>query len=153
MPDWYEEKIEIPLRGIVKYLRNHGINTECSCGHAMEIQCQCWVDGTLKEVHDAVYHYLAQHNDFSDKINFEIEIKHKVDDGHIAYTTLNIYFKDYPKQLEYLKMKKERHERMRDYHIRQLEFVEQDIKREEETALERCPSEVIASDLPIPEGM
>jgi len=39
MKDWYEEKIEEPLRDLVKILRNNGVNTTCSCGHEMYIQC------------------------------------------------------------------------------------------------------------------
>ena len=38
--DWYINTIEEPLRDIVKALRNNGVNTECSCGHEMTIQCQ-----------------------------------------------------------------------------------------------------------------
>lgn len=37
---WYLNNIEEPVRDIVKALRNNGINTECSCGHEMTIQCQ-----------------------------------------------------------------------------------------------------------------
>jgi len=32
MIDWYEN-IEAPIRDIVKFLRNNGVNTECSCGY------------------------------------------------------------------------------------------------------------------------
>lgn len=38
--DWYLNTIEEPVRDIVRALRNNGINTECSCGHDMTIQCQ-----------------------------------------------------------------------------------------------------------------
>jgi len=31
--DWYELKIEEPIRNLVKILRNNGFNTICSCGH------------------------------------------------------------------------------------------------------------------------
>lgn len=37
---WYKNNIEFPVREIVKNLRNQGINTECSCGHRLYIQCQ-----------------------------------------------------------------------------------------------------------------
>lgn len=36
--EWYNF-IEEPVREIVRALRNAGINTECSCGHDMTIQC------------------------------------------------------------------------------------------------------------------
>lgn len=38
--NWYEEKIEEPIRELVKSLRDNGINTEQSCGHRMFVQCQ-----------------------------------------------------------------------------------------------------------------
>ena len=38
--DWYINNIEEPVRDIVRALRNNGVNTECSCGHDMTIQCQ-----------------------------------------------------------------------------------------------------------------
>lgn len=37
---WYKFNIEEPIREIVKRLRNNGINTFCSCGHNMWIECQ-----------------------------------------------------------------------------------------------------------------
>lgn len=37
--EWYK-CIEEPVRELVKKLRNNGINTFCSCGHAMWIQCE-----------------------------------------------------------------------------------------------------------------
>lgn len=40
--DWYNEHIEEPIREIVKNLRNNGINTFCSCGHGLWIQCECY---------------------------------------------------------------------------------------------------------------
>ena len=36
---WYQN-IEPKIRELVFRLRNAGINTECSCGHGMWIQCQ-----------------------------------------------------------------------------------------------------------------
>ena len=38
--DWYNSHIEEPIRELVYRLRNDGINTECSCGHRMYVQCQ-----------------------------------------------------------------------------------------------------------------
>lgn len=39
--DWYHN-LEEPVRKIVKELRNNGINTICSCGHGMWIQCETY---------------------------------------------------------------------------------------------------------------
>jgi len=33
--DWYERKIEEPIRSVVKLLRDNGFNTVFSCGHEM----------------------------------------------------------------------------------------------------------------------
>lgn len=83
---WYEENIEDPLKRFVRYLRNNGINTECSCGHELYVQCQFIPDGRLKEVHDLVYNFLFE-NKFP--IDFEINISHRVDAGH-CYTSMDI---------------------------------------------------------------
>jgi len=40
--DWYNEKIEDPLKELVYKLRNNGINTHDSCGHDMYIQCETY---------------------------------------------------------------------------------------------------------------
>ena len=37
--NWYEENIEEPVREVVKLLRENGINTVCSCGHKMYVEC------------------------------------------------------------------------------------------------------------------
>lgn len=36
--DWYDS-LEAPIRDVVRALRNAGINTICSCGHEMYIEC------------------------------------------------------------------------------------------------------------------
>lgn len=86
--DWYEN-IEPEIRDLVKYLRNNGINTECSCGHDMYIQCQHIIDGSIKELHDLLYVYFAENGskkegrEYSDDINYEIEVHLTVEDGHV----------------------------------------------------------------------
>ena len=35
---WYLDHIEPPLRELVHYLRNQGVNTSCSCGHEMWVE-------------------------------------------------------------------------------------------------------------------
>ena len=51
--DWYQN-LEDPVRKIVKNLRNSGINTICSCGHGMWIQCETYNEhedlGTIYEI-------------------------------------------------------------------------------------------------------
>jgi hypothetical protein len=42
MSSWYDFYIEEPIREIVHQLRDNGINTECSCGHRMYVQCAYW---------------------------------------------------------------------------------------------------------------
>ena len=83
---WYKEKIEEPLAGIVRYIRNNGVNTECSCGHKMYIQCQYLLDGSIKDIHDLVWYYLDSKGL---DINFEISVLHEVIDGKY-YTSLEI---------------------------------------------------------------
>ena len=55
--DWYQEYIEKPVREIIKNLRDNGINTICSCGHGMWIQCE-----TYEEYHDlnTIYNVLIE---------------------------------------------------------------------------------------------
>ncbi len=86
MDNWYDKYIEPEVRDLVKYLRDNGVNTECSCGHEMYIQCQYSVDGFIQDLHCLLFNYL-----YTKKIpiNYEINISHKVIDGH-SYTTLNI---------------------------------------------------------------
>lgn len=88
MTDWYKENIEEPLQDIVKYLRDNGINTECSCGHEMYIQCQYSPDGEFKRLHDLVYNYL---HGKGVAINYTIVLTHEVRDGH-CYTSLDLKF-------------------------------------------------------------
>jgi len=86
MDNWYDKYIEPEVRDIVKYLRDNGINTECSCGHEMYIQCQYLIDGFIKNLHDLLFNYFYE---IGKKPNFEINIIHKVIDSH-SYTSLEI---------------------------------------------------------------
>lgn len=49
VPDWYAENIEEPVRPLVRYLRDNGINTQSSCGHLM------WVNCEFSDVHGMMY--------------------------------------------------------------------------------------------------
>ena len=51
------ENIEEPIRGIVKELRNNGINTTSSCGHEMTIQADILVNGQLQVLHNTLFNY------------------------------------------------------------------------------------------------
>lgn len=84
--DWYEEYIEEPIRDIVRYLRNNGVNTECSCGDDMYVQCQYILDGSLERIHSLVYNYLHEKGV---PINFTIEVHHRVLEGH-SYNAIEI---------------------------------------------------------------
>lgn len=42
--DWYEEKIEEPIRPLVKLLRDNGFNTISSCGHKMYVDMEQYTD-------------------------------------------------------------------------------------------------------------
>ena len=53
---WYDQCIEEPVRKAVKALRNEGINTQCSCGHDMTIQCEFLGDHEL----DTIYNVLTR---------------------------------------------------------------------------------------------
>lgn len=84
--NWYEEFIEEPIRELVKYLRNNGVNTECSCGHKKYIQCQFILDGEIKRIHDLLFNYFYERKE---PINYDLILKVKVIDGH-QYPSLNI---------------------------------------------------------------
>jgi len=80
MIDWYKENIEEPVRDLVKYLRNNGVNTECSCGHEMYIQCQYIEDGTIQKIHHLLCNYFYEKKM---PVNYTIDLHFQVDNGHI----------------------------------------------------------------------
>lgn len=81
MKNWYEENIEEGIRDLVRYLRNNGINTECSCGHEKYIQCQYVTDGAIMVLDALLFNYGLQ--------DYEIELHLYRKDGFLR-TTLNI---------------------------------------------------------------
>lgn len=83
--DWYEEKIEPGVRDIVKFLRDNGINTECSCEHEKYVQCQYISDGFVRDVDYLLFNYGFR--------NYEIELNLFREDGHL-HSSLNIKFKN-----------------------------------------------------------
>ena len=88
MSNWYEENTEEGVRDLVKYLRNNGVNTECSCHHDMYIQCQYICDGSIKELHGLLFQYFHEQKE---PITYNITLNYKVIDGCI-YSSLNIEF-------------------------------------------------------------
>jgi len=86
MGGWYEHCIEEPVRDVVRLLRDHGFNTDCSCGHKMYIQCQFSLDGELERLHNLLYCYFAERKE---PIDYEIIVRHKVVDGY-SYTSLDV---------------------------------------------------------------
>jgi hypothetical protein len=57
--NWYLN-IESEVRDVVSHLRNNGINTECSCGHDMTIQCQFLLDGTVWKIQGLLFNYFYE---------------------------------------------------------------------------------------------
>ena len=79
--DWYEENIEEGIRPLVKFLRDNGVNTECSCAHQKYVQCQYLLDGELWRIKRLLY--VAGLRDFT------MEIKVQVIDGR-QYASMDI---------------------------------------------------------------
>jgi len=84
---WLEEYIEEPVRDLVGFLRENGINTECSCGHNMYIQCQYAVDGELQRLHKLLFNFCHYKKK---SIDYTINVTVRVVDGHM-YQSLTIY--------------------------------------------------------------
>ena len=73
-------RIEEPIRGVVKYLRDNGINTTNSCGHGMTIQCDMVLDGWLQTLHHLLFNYLSEVNG---ELNYEIVVRVEVCNGKL----------------------------------------------------------------------
>ena len=85
-PHVWSECLEEGIRPLVMYLRENGINTECSCAHRMSVQCQYIPDGEVQHLHNLVFNWLHNHGR---PINFEINVHHRVENGH-AYTGVDV---------------------------------------------------------------
>ena len=125
MKDWYEERIEEPVRDIVKLLRDNGFNTECSCGHNMEVQCQYLIDGEFFELHKLIYNYLYEKGE---KVDFEIDVRHVVTDGH-SHSSFDVKLPSLRTSKEWLEEKRDRFIRMREYYDKRLIDVNKEIKK------------------------
>ena len=73
--DTFYAQLEPDIREIVRALRNAGINTECSCGHEMYVQCQT-TDPTLEL--NIIYTVLNE----LDIKDFDIILTARVYEGH-----------------------------------------------------------------------
>lgn len=62
MNEFYSN-IEEPIRGIVRELRDNGINTVCSCGHEMYVDADLSIDTQLKRMHDITYTWLVKNGE------------------------------------------------------------------------------------------
>jgi hypothetical protein len=88
--DWYERCIEEPLREIVRRLRNEGINTTCSCAHASPMYIECHTTPGAEDlltIHKTVWSCLHV---MGKRVNFEVELRHFVNDGHSDNTYIVI---------------------------------------------------------------
>ena len=94
---WYEHCIDEPILDLVKTLRDHGYNTECSCGHEMYVQCDLNLDGELKRLHDLLFCYLAERKE---PINYVIKAVVRVVDG-CQYNYIDVYFPHKGKETEF----------------------------------------------------
>jgi len=90
MSDWYQENIEPEVRDLVKYLRNNGINTTCSCGHEGYVECDYDCDGEIKRLHDLLYYYFAGDYPPFREPNYKIEVRMVVEKGLISQSCIVI---------------------------------------------------------------
>lgn len=87
LPTWYDEYIEEGVRDIVKFLRENGINTYCSCHHSMQIQCDTVLDGAMQHLHNILYAYFSGREE---PISYELVFRHRVENGYIVQTFIEI---------------------------------------------------------------
>lgn len=83
MSDWYSQ-IEEPVRELVRYLRNNGVNTVSSCGHEMLIQADLIPDGELNRIHSLLHGWLPENQaDWWTRVDYTITIHLNVTRGVI----------------------------------------------------------------------
>ena len=83
--NWYDERIEKPVREIVKKLRNNGINTTCSCGHDMTIQCEYYDVEEFRRIYDILFELNIK--------EYQIIVTNRIREGH-RNTFMDIMFPD-----------------------------------------------------------
>ena len=82
--NWYDKNIEKPILHTIKLLRDNGFNTESSCGHEMEVQCQYIPEGELQRLHSLLFN--------NGHRNYEINVTIRVTNG-TQFPTLNLTLK------------------------------------------------------------
>ena len=126
MNTWYSEKIEEPLRDIVRILRNNGINTECSCGHEKYIQCQYLLDGDIYTINSLLFNYF--HKLGMNEPSFTISVKHQVIEGH-QFSSLEIKFPIEQTHLKHLEEKCSHLEEQLAYHEKFVKYFKERIRQ------------------------
>jgi len=89
MTDWYEQNIEAPLHGIVRFLRNNGVNTVISCAHEMYIKCGPSAGVDIDRLADLVAIHMKEEYG-EDYVNFDIEYRCQAHFGKISYPLIEI---------------------------------------------------------------
>ena len=79
--DWYEENIEEGVRDVVRFLRDHGFNTCCSCHHDMTIQIDAIPGVDLQNLHNVLYLFFYENKE---PISYTIEYHHEVQNGYTS---------------------------------------------------------------------
>ena len=125
MNTWYEDKIEEPMRDIVRILRNNGINTECSCGHEQYIQCQYIPEGDVYDIHRLLWNHFDSLG--IDNPSFTISVKHQVIKGH-QYSSLQIDFPIDQPHLKHLEKKRIHLEEQLEHHKKFVKYFEERLK-------------------------
>ena len=82
---WYDKHIEEPIRLLVKLLRNNGINTTCSCGHEMYVECETY--GNYYDEASGVNELLTK-NGYN---HFKVEVIRGIDAVGVKYSCLTIW--------------------------------------------------------------
>jgi len=125
MNTWYKDRIEEPVRDIVRILRNNGINTECSCGHEKYIQCQYIPEVDVQDIHMLLWNYLHSLGD--NDPTFTISVEHKVIKGH-QYSSLQIDLPIDEPHLKHLEKKQSHLEEQLEHHKKFVRYFEDELR-------------------------
>jgi hypothetical protein len=107
MTDWYEQHIEAPLRGIVRHLRENGINTAISCAHEMYIKCYSSSQYTIDTIADLLLDYMKKEYG-EERANFDVETRCEAHFGRVSYPLIEIRLYLIKEQRAYLLKEKRR---------------------------------------------
>jgi len=107
MTDWYDKNIEAPLRGIVRHLRDNGINTVISCAHEMYIKCHSSSQYTIDTIADLLLDYMTKTYG-KEWANFDVETRCEAHFGRVSYPLIEIRLYLIREQRAYLLKEKRR---------------------------------------------